>query len=630
MILRWRLALGLLGGALVVWLAFAGGPWTLESGDTPGLREIVAVYLRYGAAAGAAVLVLLAVVCPWWAGRELRPGNPISTGPAPAWFRPVVFAAMAAAAVFSVPRLDFSLWDDEEHNARYSIVGRYLARDVDEPVKFRPVRWRETFFEYRDPNNHVLHSIMARLCVDAWRGVAGDAGRPFAEWPLRLPSYVFGILAVGALAWFLRVWGMPVAGALAAVLMALHPWHVRYAAECRGYAVALFLLPLLLGLWRFAIFDGRWRWWAGVGACQFAVLYAYPGTAFLLAILNLVALPVLVWTRGVAGPPRVQSGRWFCANALSAVPALVLMMPLVPQMRAYLEYESSLNKVIGAQWMWNTLTHFVAGTGWARHSAPGAEYPEVFFHLGGHAWVFHAILVLAAVLLAAGAWRFVRGDPPGWMVVAGTLVPPVMTVLFARARGHLIYESYVIFALPGVVAMVAAGAVILAERIAAGPRRAVPRAALLVLFVAGFASFTQHTRSWLRNNPLQPIKDSVLASRGTLDVARQAASPLLTASFSIPPFLYDPHAVVLESTTGLVDLLRLADERSRPLTLNIGMPWAAREYSPAMWEIANDPRLFEPPVTLRGLDPGLDRMLFRYRPGSARGVDFSDWLDRPR
>lgn len=630
----WRAIFAALAFALGLWLLLALPPVGVgtDLGDAPKLKDLVAVYLRVGGGVCLGVLVLLFAVAPWWANRRVTPGrsggNPKS--PTPAWFWPIVFVAMAATSLFSFPRLNHSLWDDEEYNVRYSIAGKYQIRKGEEPIKFHPAQWRDTLFEYREPNNHVLHSILARACLDTWRAVTKPSGLPFVEWPLRIPGFVAGILSIAALAWFLKVWGMPGAGVLAAVLMALHPWHVRYTAECRGYGVALLLLPLLLGLWRLVLTDGRWRWWAALGGVQFAVLYTYPGTAFLLAVLNLFALPSMILSKTLAGPFVAQSGRWFCTNALSALPALFLMMPLVPQMRAYLEYESSRNMVIGAEWIWNTLAHFVAGVGWSKHSAPGSEYPEVLYQLGGQAWIYPLLLAFTAVLLVAGCLRFVRIGIPGWMIVAATLLPPLATVGFARARGHLIYESYVIYALPGAIALVSAGAVSLVGLMFHGHRLRWAGVCLLAVFALGFAAFTHRTRTWLMQNPLQPIKESVLATRGSLDLAAAAVSPLITVSFSIPPYLYDPHGLRMESTRQLIETIQSAEALGRPLAVNIGMPWAAREFSPAMWEVVNDPQLFSEPEILRGLDPGLDRMVFHYRPGAARDFDFSPWLDRPR
>jgi hypothetical protein len=86
----------------------------------------------------------------------------------------------------------------------------------------------------------------------------------------------------------------------------------------------------------------------------------------------------------------------------------------------------------------------------------------------------------------------------------------------------------------------------------------------------------------------------------------------------------------LDSAGAFIAALRRADAEGVPLFLNIGMPWAAREYSPQMWELFNNAELFEEPVRLRGFEPSLDRLVVRYKPHSAGKFDFSSYRSAER
>jgi hypothetical protein len=86
----------------------------------------------------------------------------------------------------------------------------------------------------------------------------------------------------------------------------------------------------------------------------------------------------------------------------------------------------------------------------------------------------------------------------------------------------------------------------------------------------------------------------------------------------------------LDSTVEFVEFLKKADEEGRPLFINLGMPWAAEEYSPGMWALVTDSTLFEAPTAFRGWDPGLDRLVFKYKPGSSRDYDFSKVIQKSR
>jgi hypothetical protein len=615
---QWRAGLGFLTLGGLVFLLAARKPWTIFLGDDLRFEDTVAYFIWFGVAAATVVSAGLAGLAGWWAERAVT-GHAVGS-PTPRWFWPCVALAMAFSAATSLPRLDYSLWDDEEFNARRSIVGFYKVRKEDgAPIKFYRADWTDAFFGYREPNNHIFNSVLAKAGHELWLALRGDLGKPFSEWPLRLPSFVFGVLSVATMAWMLKTWGWPGAGVLAAALFALHPWHVRYVAECRGYGIVLCFVPLVLGLWRHALIDGRWRWWAAFGTAQFFLLWTYPGVAFILIVLNVLSLPAILLGRESAGPRISQLGRWFCANACAALPTFVLFLPLIPQMREFMEHESSQGNFIGWPWVVNVMNHFLAGTAWFRNSQQGAEYPEILFAFRGMMPVYWSIACVSVAAAIFGSIRFMRSGFSGVVFVLATLLPPIITFCLARSRGHLIYEPYVIFALPGWVALIAVGC---AWAVGAIPRP-VPRISVALLLVAVFAWFTEGTRSWMRDNPLQPLKESALLTRGTLDPL-QADSRVLTASFSIPPYLYDPLGLRVESTVQFLELLKQADLENRPLLVNIGMPWAAREFSPGLWSIVNDSSLFEKTAHLRGLDPGLDRILYRYKPGSAAERNFSD------
>ena len=115
----------------------------------------------------------------------------------------------------------------------------------------------------------------------------------------------------------------------------------------------------------------------------------------------------------------------------------------------------------------------------------------------------------------------------------------------------------------------------------------------------------------------------MIYSRGTLDPAAAEQKDSRTASFCIPPYLYDAHMERLDSAGDFIAALQRSDKDGVPLFINIGMPWAAREYSPQMWALFNNRDLFEEPIRLRGFEPSLDRLVAKYKPHSVQAFDFS-------
>lgn len=628
---RWRIVFGFAAAAVLVWLLDASKPWEVAAkvGNSWDPRDFGRYY---GWIAGAINFVLLgglALVCPWWA----RPTEHASAGaarlPTPRWFWPLVLLAMVTLTVFSLPRMNDSFWDDEELNIRTTLFGRFKADNETGEVAFRKFTWAETLYGYKKgPNTHTFFTVLSRVCADAWNAVSPPAGFPVVEWPFRVPALAFGVVAVGTLAWMLLEVGLPGTGVVAAFLLALHPWHIRYASEARGYSVLICLVPFLIACSRRALVGGRWRWWAAFGATSFAMLYAYPGSLFVVVLVNLVCIGRFVFGRDTVEPRLAVAGRWFLANVLAAMVAIQLMLPLVPQGQAYFERVAAQGFVAGEQWLRNTSGFLLGGAPWTKSGTPFAGYPEwLTRHLENPA-LFAVAFWAALAFILLGAIRLVRQSWPSATLVAVAFLCPPVTFTLALVKKFLLYEPYIIYALPGLVACAAAGITALAALVAKVPSGKILGPATAVGLVALWVGYTQPVRGWLFAHTLQPIRESVMACRGTLDPRDDHG--ILTASFSIEPYLYDAHMRRLASANEMVALMHEADRLNRPLVLNVGMPWAAREYSPNMWALMHDPALFEPPLRLTGFEPSLDRLVVKYKPHAADGYAFPVYANDAR
>jgi hypothetical protein len=636
---RWRIILGVLAGAIAIWLLVATKPW-VAAAEIRGKTDTRDYVRIYGWIAGAINLVLLAglaAICPWWARKQTKPSPSTAKEPSTLvsaqptsrtsrWFWPLVVAAMAATSLYSIPRMTHGFWDDEELNVRTTLWGKFKPNKKTGEIEFVRFDWLETIYGYsKGPNSHTLFGILSRACEDAWNLVARPTGFPLVEWPFRVPALVFGALAVAAFAWLLKDFGMPGTGVIAAFLLAIHPWNIRYASEARGYSLLIFLVPLLFVFWRRALVSGEWRWWAAFALAEFSLIYCYPGSAFVVVMLNLITVGLFVAGSECAEPRFTQAGRWFCVNVLATMLSLQMMLPLMPQGKRYFDFVSSQGFVAGWQWVSNTACFMLGGAPWTKSGEPLAGYPEWLARYVENPVLFVVAASFAIVLVLLGAGRLLLG---GWasatFVIAMAICPP-MTFVFAYFKKFLLYENYVIYSLPGVVVCAAAGVTLIARWLARllGGRRTVAYAAVACVLL-GYFLYTNRFRQWLVGNPLQQIRESVIYCRGTLDPA-VGANNVRTASFCIPPYLYDAHMERLDSAGSFVAALRRADAEGIPLYLNIGMPWAARQYSPQMWELFNNRALFEEAVRLRGFEPSLDRLVARYKPGSAEKFDFSSY-----
>ena len=175
------------------------------------------------------------------------------------------------------------------------ILGESRVKD-DGTVELKKLSWRRTLWNYTT-TNHVLQSILSRLSHSAWRTLARPTGLQLNEAAARLPSYLAGILAVGAIGLLAARFGLAWEGALAAWLVAIHPWHMRFATEARGYGLVALLISVSVLLAVYTLNNGQWRWWIAL-AVRFALLYTWPPALFTVLMLHLcIAISLLTEKR---------------------------------------------------------------------------------------------------------------------------------------------------------------------------------------------------------------------------------------------------------------------------------------------------------------------------------------------
>ena len=109
-----------------------------------------------------------------------------------------------------------------------------------------------SFYDYFMPNNHIFHSILARLSVQLFGNY---------EIAFRLPVLLSGILAVGFIYW----WAYSISNSkeiafISSSFLALSPIHIIYSQMARGYSlVILFSIISQLSLYK-TLENYKMRW----------------------------------------------------------------------------------------------------------------------------------------------------------------------------------------------------------------------------------------------------------------------------------------------------------------------------------------------------------------------------------
>ena len=609
--------MGLCLFAIAVWiaaeLADAKKPWNIQRevaereamGKPPPVRTYREIWVWYGAAVGAAIAAFLGLTARWWmTGRKIVLGNrPLLGEGISINAKRFTIALSVITLIALAPRLcrmNHSLWGDEEWSI-YSHVWGSFSEQADGSLQFERHPWVTTIFYNDRANNHLLLSVLAKLCLEGWNNLMGHERPHFTEWTTRVPSLVAGMIGILAIAWWLRDLGHPLAGLIAAGITAIHPNHLRYCAEARGYALAMTLITLAMWMACRALRHGsHWGYWVLFALFELLALLAFSASIYVLAVFNLVIVVILV----IQHRRNVDSGalhalkRWFVANSLAASIYLPLALPLLVQTARYIETSATFS--------WNMgFNHYLML--WAR-AVSGFDYVKVLQAnpieitadsvAGGR-----FLLVGLTVLLLCAAVRAVRGHPKyGILIVAPLLAIPL-------ALAHSFFEEHAVFPqyfLPSFGAAAAAVALYLegtgARLSFAFQKQTLPL--ILIPATVVVATCLAVHRDGLLKIVLEPTENL----RGAADVTRwrheapYADEPKVIVVSSWRSWeLYDPRIRFDIQTPG--DLQRVIDEAvqdEKELYVVIGHLALAEEKNAGMLKMLRDPLRFEAMDTIWG------------------------------
>jgi len=627
---RVRIGLGVVLALVLVVLLSTENPF--EAGI--GIREAegrkpkpLDWWASYGwpfAVAGAVFLLALLASVPRWLGRSEPSTREPVTSRAPSRIGvALVLLAMLVAGGLGFSRLSMSFWDDEAYTAGNHIVGRWKIDERDGSYEFDRVKWSNTFFAYFTANNHVGFSILSRLTSRiAWSGGKPE-DRMIPEGAVRAPAFAAGVLSVGALAWLLWRAGFGMAAVLAAWLLALHPWALRYLAEARGYSMAMLLGSVMFACGLGALQRGTWRRWIGLGAAQAALIWTYPICVYLVAVMNLGIAATLLARRGEQDGGE-QLSRWLLTSSGSGLFWLTVMGPNLPQLAMYIEHATTAKVWLTQSFLKDTAAHLAAGSAWRNGGWP--VYPELGAVADLHPVLVWGALAFLLALLAAGAVRLFLAGGNARLLAFALLLPAPLALLQLWITNARAYTWYFVIFLPSLIALVGLGATWAAEQRGNGRRGLAISVFCSAVALAAVVGLGGPARDTLRERSWFPIRESVEATRSNLDPNAPANLEILTVSWSSPPYHYDPLHRWVRSLDELQALMTEADTTGKPLFVNLGRLRLAERKVPGGLDVLRDETLFEQVAEFPGFTPNRTRWVWRYRgrPAQALSDDTSE------
>jgi hypothetical protein len=622
---NYRIALGSLAVVLLVYLLFGPKPWIAGVASVAEGGKSVKPYhhgvtgLWYAAAVNLGIVAVLLGIGRWL----MLPLNESfvakATGVGKRSRLVFVLAALVAVilgAYFSVPRLNSSLWGDEETMMKRNVVGEYLRSEggLGEKLKFREAEWSDAFFRYQTPNNHVLASVMGKASHQMFFRKSDDPqANYFSEVVLRAPGLIASLLGIVATGWCLACLGFRRAGILAMFLLALHPWFVRYGSDFRGYPFMFLFMPLSLGFLIRGLRTGRWADFLIFGGCQFLMFYAYFGTIYVMIAMNLSAVLSILTGKGDWAARRVLLGRWFVACCGSGMAAIQFVGPLVPQIREYFSVPRRVEDSVTMDWTVDNLSNLAAGIPWLPWAAdnPLCEYSSGYGPVA--TLLLFGVLLLALIL---GIVRMIRSSRQSAIFVIALLLPWIQFVIQATGGVGVLYQWYTLFAFPGLVMLVAVGIGYLPSFAGSLRLRNIGDFVVGLVFLTGFALYTSPARGHLRSLSAEPLKESVALTRSVVNLNHPGIEEVITVGYMMHSRGYDPYAYSLkeDDVEGFQELLQRARDEKKPLFVNLALRGLAAEQFPKITGIVEDSAVFVRVETLYGLDVPCTRFVYRLLP----------------
>lgn len=608
-----KIFLGLLLFVLVLHLIIGDHPWTDGVQKRERLGEPIRpkdLWVSYGywlSAFNAVVVTAALLTFRRWFDRLPAPVRSDLAAPR----RPSKIAlALAGLAVvvgmgMAIPRLGHSLWDDEQYNVRRSTWGGYKFKDGE--YQRDRIKWRDTLWEYRKPNNHVFHTILARISLRIHRGITKPELQFVSETALRIPALLAGGGSIAAIFWLCWRLGFPWAGVGAAWLMALHPWLTKYASEARGYSLTVLLVIVTSVLLIRVLQEGTWKRWVVYGVAQFLLLWTFPAALYHAVVMNLVAVGFL-WTRDRGTPVlRSQLTRWFFVCVVGGLFFVQIMTPNLIQFSAYDDKIVGKGRVTG-RWLADLVSHFMSGA----PIRPGkgdvsGNYPALTLLSPALVSAFGVMAMSGLLLGARRLWR--SGGLNRWML-AVLLLPVPLTLLQSWIRADHPYTWYFLFALPPLALLLAVGLVEWGDSSRGRALGATAMAAMLGLSLG--VGMPSHRTQWERS--FFPLRESAAVARPNRDPNAPENQRILTVSWDSGTPYYDPADVAIDDMRQLAQRMKMAREEGYELYVNLGRIRLCRARHPEMTALVEHGEDFELLAYLPGFSSDRSRYVWKYVP----------------
>lgn len=583
-------------------------------GNAPGWETDVDLGINYAAKINLVLLTILALLAGWWT----RPfttrveADPLYREVPPLWKRVLVpvalvlgFATIYGATSFGAK----SLWWDEMWAMKQCVHGTWKPdkKNPDE-LKFQPTTWKRCAFYYQKPTNHAPMSLAQKTSLKVWRSVTGAPESEFTELAVRAPALLASGIAVLLL---MRLVGAAQGIGIGAIMLVLHPWHMRYGVDARAYA---FIIPLCISgiaAARKVVFTrGRNAWaWGWLGLNQAVWIWTYPN-AVLDVLLLFVVLIVLLWRGEENTRDRLTAMiRLVVTHTFAAALWLQLFLPNLLQALHWAGQEEHGHQ-LSPQIAKDTVANLTLGMNWAGralNSPEGQGLKGAVDQFGSDYAAWGVIGTLLLLSLLGLRWAVKYQPRTGWLLVA-----PAISALIYISVGYVLdlyfYPRFVIALLPIFVA----GLCLCGQAFTVWTQ--MQRKLVLCIMVL-FALVTNYQRGLLMTHPYAGVKQAADSAKDY--AAKQPGKPApLVLCFGLGREVinvYHKDAIQVETPAELNAAAKRSLDERRELLVIQGYSFFNRAKLPEGMAMLDNREQFEELGAWPGIDPDFYFRLLKAR-----------------
>lgn len=570
---------------------------SLAANDRPEWWDDAAVGVHYGAWLGLIGLIPLLLTTRWWTRAFSSPQpSTLNPQPSPKYFWPCVIIAVLACLALRLPLASKSLWWDEAWVVQQVSHGKW-REDSKKPgeLKFTPHDWKRCFWNYQKPTNHVPMSLAQKLSFNTWRVITGAKREAFSDLAARVPALIASCVAVGLLACLMRAWGRPGAGVAAALILAVHPWYLRYGVDARAYALVVPLcLSGLFAVTRLIECGGRRVWhWVWFGLTEMVWLWAYPNAAIDVTALNLLLLFFLIKQHKDKKNRFTVLLRFVVTNVFAALLLLQLFLPNLMQARRWAGQEADKH-VLDHALLNQTAANLLAGI---EHTQPGSSVEAAGIPYLNQHWILAGLLIafLGSVVITVGVKKLFKERSLHVILLSAMVASSGVFAALTYIADTYFYPRFIVAVLPCLIAIA-----VLAARYQAWGKR-VP------LWWTGLLGAVYLLILWpawglLLSRPIAPLHD--VASFVQADAAKTNKAPLILCyglgKEALP--IYEPRSIPVDTLTELQQVMDKAKAEGRPLYAIYGYPSFNRQMLPEGFKLLDDKTLFTEVAAFPGIE----------------------------